>query len=167
VDDEAMSPTAPAEPASDDARLAHYASELADGIDETLAGWVVRSVQRRWPGPLPAEVGHRAAEAGRATVADVGGRVRELLETDIDQQWTSPLALLRTAVRYPTEVLAAADVPRPPRDPEAQRLHPDDAYDLTPAAFADIDPALHDRGIAWGAAKAHVHLSRRRREGRR
>jgi hypothetical protein len=40
-------------------------------------------------------------------------------------------------------------------------------YDLTPASFADVDPALHEPGLVWGAAKAHVHLARRRREGRR
>jgi putative CocE/NonD family hydrolase len=44
---------------------------------------------------------------------------------------------------------------------------PDDAYDLGPASFADIDPSLHEPGLMWGAAKAHVHLARRRAEGLR
>ena len=40
-------------------------------------------------------------------------------------------------------------------------------YDLSPASFADLAPALKEPGLVWGAAKAHVHLSRRRAEGRR
>ena len=36
-----------------------------------------------------------------------------------------------------------------------------------PATFADLDPDLGSAGIAWGAAKAHVILARRRSEGRR
>ncbi|MEO7555966.1 MAG: hypothetical protein ABIV94_05100, partial [Acidimicrobiales bacterium] len=75
--------------------------------------------------------------------------------------------LLRRAVRYPTAVLAAAGVPPVVRDAFAERAFPDDDYGLTPATFADVDPALHEPGLAWGAAKAHVHLSRRRTEARR
>ena len=55
-------------------------------------------------------------------------------------------------------------VVRPAFEEEA---FPDDDYGLTPATWADIDPALHERGLVWGAAKAHVVLSRRRAEGRR
>jgi hypothetical protein len=49
-----------------------------------------------------------------------------------------------------------------PRDEFSVRSFPDDAYDLSPASFADVDPALHEPGLAWGAAKAYVHLARRR-----
>jgi hypothetical protein len=48
------------------------------------------------------------------------------------------------------------------RDEFQIRNFPDDDYDLTPAAFADVDPAHHEPGLVWGAAKAHVHLARRR-----
>jgi len=69
-------------------------------------------------------------------------------------------------------VLRQAGVPGVVRDEEAQRQFPDDDYDLTPANFADLDAGpteggLAEAGIAWGAAKAHVVLARRRREGRR
>jgi hypothetical protein len=53
------------------------------------------------------------------------------------------------------------------RDAEAVRQFPADPYDLTPMTFADLDPELAEAGIAWGAAKAHVHLARRRTGGRR
>jgi hypothetical protein len=60
-------------------------------------------------------------------------------------------------------VLRAAGVPPVRRDEFAEHAFPDDVYDLAPASFADVDPSLHEPGLVWGAAKAHVHLSRRRR----
>ncbi len=153
-----------AEDRSDEQLLARYAAALADGVERALPGWVAASVARR----LPAEVLelHRAEieEAGRAAAADVGERVRELLTLDIDEQWTNPLSLIRSAIRYPTAVLAAAGVAGVVRDEQSVRFQPEDVYDLAPASFADLAPELHDLGIGWGAAKAHVHLRRRRRE---
>jgi len=69
---------------------------------------------------------------------------------------------VRSAVVFPTEVLRAAGVPPVDRDEAARTMFPDDDYDLTPASFAELDPALTEVGIVWGAAKAHVHLARRR-----
>ena len=137
--------------------LAAYATALADAVDAALPGWVVRAVTAFAPG-LRAE----AEAAGERARADVGAAVRELLEADIDDQPTGPLAVLRTAVRYPTEVLQEAGVPPVDRDDFAVRAFPDDVYDLSPAAFADIDPTLTEPGIVWGAAKAFVHRQRRR-----
>jgi hypothetical protein len=59
-------------------------------------------------------------------------------------------------------VLAGAGVPDVVRDEQARRLFPDDRYDLVPGAFGDLDEAVHEPGIRWGAAKAHVLLRRRR-----
>lgn len=156
--------------AADEARLATFAGELAAAVEGALPGWVVRGVRARAEGagmPVTDELVQDAREAGDRARIEVGALVRELLATDIDRQRTTPLALLRGAVRYPTAVLRAAGVSPVPRDRDAERLFPDDVYDLTPASFADIDPALHEPGLVWGAAKAHVHLARRRREGRR
>ena len=68
---------------------------------------------------------------------------------------------------HATDVLASAGARPVARDEFSARHFPDDVYDLTPASFADVDPALHEPGLVWGAAKAHVHLTRRCREGRR
>ncbi len=157
----------------DERALVAYASALADAVDAALAGWVVRSVERlllAWQGgtgSVDPRVLADARAAGEQARADVGGQVRALLALDIDEQPTTPLTLLRRAVRYPTGVLRAAGVPEVVRDARDEELFPDDVYGLAPATFADIDPALHDPGLAWGAAKAHVHLARRRAEGRR
>jgi hypothetical protein len=150
--------------------LARYAAALAEGIEVALPGWVVGSVERivvAYRGQVDPDVRRAAEAAGFEAAAEVGPRVRALLLTDIDEQRTSPLALVRGAVRFPTAVLEQAGVPEVERDPFTVRQFPDDPYDLTPASFADLDPALHEPGLTWGAAKAHVHLARRRREGRR
>lgn len=113
-------------------------------------------------GAVPEEVREAAVVAGEQAGAEVGAGVRALLETDVDEQRTTPLALIRRAVRYPTEVLLAAGVPPVPRDPFAERVFPDDIYDLSPASLADLDPDLAEPGLVWGAAKAFVHRRRHR-----
>ena len=141
------------------------AAALADAIDDVLPRWVERSVRRllvAWRGTADTEVMAAAADAGRRARAEVGPRVRQLLDADIDEQATTPLTILRGAVRYPTEVLRAAGVPPVGRDEQQERLFPDDVYDLAPANFADLDPALAEPGLVWGAAKAFTHLQRRR-----
>jgi hypothetical protein len=142
-----------------------YATALADQIDAALPGWVIRSVTRLvtlWAGAVPPEVAAAAESAGQRARSEVMPEVRALLGADIDEQATTPLAILRAAVRYPAEVLAAAGVPPVKRDAFSERAFPDDVYDLTPATFADVDPELAEPGIVWGAAKAYQHKQRHR-----
>ena len=110
------------------------------------------------------EYGPRAAEAGRSAgrnaQAEVGTDIKALLDADIDDQQSTPLAILRSAVTYPTAVLKDLGVPPIDRDPFAERVFPADIYGLTPASLADLDPGLSDIGIAWGAAKAMEHKRR-------
>ncbi len=149
---------------TDESRLASYAEALADGVEGALPQWVSSSVASRL---APEEFAARQTEieqAGQAAAADVGPKVRELLRLDIDEQWTNPLTLVRSAILYPTQVLASAGATEAARDEHAKRFLPDDVFDLAPTSFADLGPQLHDLGVTWGAAKAHVHLQRRRRE---
>jgi hypothetical protein len=160
----------PIDDPADAEALARYAAALADRIDEAIPGWIDRSVRRVMADQgiavddLAAE---RIRDAGRAARESGGRRVRDLLATDIDSQAANPLAVLRSLVPHATAVLASAGARPVARDEFSLRHFPDDVYDLTPASFADVDPALHEPGLVWGAAKAHVHLARRRREGRR
>ena len=151
---------------ADVATLTELATALADAVEAALPAWVERSVAARAP-LLDAALRAAAADAGRRAAAEVGAEVRSLLLTDVDEQRANPLAVLRGAVRYPTEVLRSAGVAPVRRDEFAERSFPDDVYDLSPATWSDIDPGLQERGIVWGAAKAHVVLARRRREGKR
>ena len=145
-------------------RVEPHATALADAVEVALPGWVERSVARimaAWLGRAPdADVLEAARHAGRRAAAEVGAEVRALLEADIDDQWTTPLSLLRAAVRFPTAVLQEAGVPPVERDPFRERLEPADLYDLSPASFADVDPALTEPGMVWGAAKALAHRRR-------
>jgi hypothetical protein len=142
-----------------------HAQALFDAIEAAVPGWVERCVERRlldYNGATDEEVMSAAAGAGWRAQAEVAGSLRALLETDIDAQATTPLSLLRQAVRYPTEVLGAAGIPPVRRDSFAESSFPDDDYDLAPASLADVDPDLVELGLAWGAAKAMAH---RRRHG--
>jgi len=144
--------------------MEEHARALAEAIEAALPGWVERSVARTLRAgndEVAPAVMAAAAEAGRRAREEVGPRVRALLEADIDEQRTTPLSVLRSAVSHPTAVLRQADVPPVERDEAQARLFPDDVYDLTPATFADVDPALAEVGLTWGAAKAFAHLRRR------
>jgi hypothetical protein len=142
-----------------------YASDLARAIEAALPDWVASSVLAR------CEASGRAVDAAVRAVADEAGgrageeyvpRIRALLHQDPDDHRTTPLAMLRSATRYATEALGALGVPPVDRDEFARHAFPDDRYDLTPATFADVSPSLHEPALVWGAAKAHIHLSRRR-----
>ena len=162
-------PHTPDDPGDAEA-LAAYATALADGVDRAIPAWVdraVRSVLAAQGIPVTGDVEAGIADAAAGARADGSPRVRALLEADIDAQRGTPLAVLRYLVPYPTAVLRSAGARPVARDEFAARNFPDDVYDLTPASFADVDPGLHEPGLVWGAAKAHVHLARRRREGRR
>jgi hypothetical protein len=160
----------PVDDPADAEALARYAGALADRIDEAIPAWIDRSVRR-----VLAEQGiavddvvaERIRDAGRAASESGGRRARALLASDIDAQTGNPLAVLRSLVPHATAVLASAGARPVARDEFSVQHFPDDVYDLTPASFADVDPALHEPGLVWGAAKAHIHLARRRREGRR
>lgn len=158
-----------AHPADDPADLAvldAHARDLLHALEAAVGPWVRRSVVARWEAwrgqPAPASVVASADAAASAAEAEVLPALRALLATDVDEQWTNPLALVRRGVRHATAALEAEGVPEVVRDEHAERLFPDDRYDLVPGAFADLDPSVHEPGLVWGAAKAHVILRRRR-----
>jgi len=145
--------------------LRPHAEALADAIDRSLPGWVERCVERvhrERVGPPSGPVLAAAAAAGQEAQADIGARVRALLAAPSDEQWTTPLTLLREGAAYPTRVLLEAGVAPRERDPMDTVMFPNDVYALGPATFADLAPDLAEPGLAWGAAKAWVH---RRRHG--
>jgi hypothetical protein len=152
--------------ADPDAALAEQGAALADAIVTALPGWSTRVVEHllvAHRGAADPDLLERATRAGREAAETVGPPLRTLLAADVDQQHTNPLSVVRDAVRWPAEVLRDAGVPPVVRDEHDERHFPDDVYGLTPMTFADIDPALHDLGIVWGAWKARAHLVRHRR----
>lgn len=148
----------------DDQLFADLGLALAEAIEEGLPRWVEQAVTAR-AGALADQaeaVNEAVANAGHRAAVEVGAQLRELLVLDVDQQWTNPLSIVRSAVQYPTELLTALNVAPVDRDHVAAAHYPNDIYDLLPVSFADFGPVAHEQGIMWGAAKAHLHLQRRR-----
>jgi hypothetical protein len=144
--------------------------DLVRAVEAVVQDWLVRCVertaQRQW-GACPPELLDTARHMAPEAANDTLRRLQLLLNTDVDEQRTNPLGVLRTAVAHPTRVLAGAGVPPVRRDAFAEEAFPDDSYDLSPATWTDVDPSLHEPGVIWGAWKAKVVLDRRRAEGRR
>lgn len=154
-------PANPDDPADAEA-MARHARTLADAMVEAIPRWVRRTVLER---ALAAGVGREEAvavaeETAQRAVTEAEPSLRALLEADIDAQATTPLAILRSLVSYPNEALDRLGVPHPKRAQFEIEAFPGDTHGLSPAAFAAVDPALHEPGIIWGAAKAHIHLRR-------
>jgi len=148
-----------------DAVLAAAGAALGDGVVAALPGWVGRSVRDllvAFHGSADPVAMAQAREAGRRAVEDVEPELRRLLAADVDRQWANPLALVRRAVRFPTEVLDAAGVPPVVREEYDEAHFPDDVYGLTPRTFTDLDPSLRDVSILWGATKARASMVRHR-----
>jgi hypothetical protein len=148
-----------------DSPLPERAAALADGIEAALPDWVVRCVDRvvvAWSGSSTEAIAAASRVLGERAGAEVGSQVRRLLAADIDEQWTTPLDLVRSAVRYPTALLAELGVPPVERDDFSIRRFPEDTYALAPASLADLDPHLAEAAIVWGAAKAFEHKRRHR-----
>ena len=147
-------------------QLARYAGQLAEAVDRALPRWVISQIHRVLAAQgiaVTAEIDIAADAAAALARSEAAGAVRRLLEADVDAQHTTPLALLRNAVEYPTSVLQACGAAPVDRDRFAAEAFPVDIYDLSPATFADLDPddaGLAEAGLAWGAAKAFVHRHR-------
>jgi hypothetical protein len=164
-----MTPAAnPSDDPADLEALARYSDDLLAAVQVALPGWVQRVIADRWDqwrgGEPPPELVEAGQDAATEATEAVVPALRELLALDVAEQASNPLAIVRRAVPFPTRVLASTGMPDVVRDDQAVRLFPDDVYDLAPASFADLDPEVHEPGLRWGAAKAHV-LLRRRRDG--
>lgn len=93
--------------------------------------------------------------------SDVVAALEALLGSDVDQQTTTPLTIYRTATLSLTAVLRDLGYTAASRDRFHAERFPDDVYNLVPATWSDIDDALTEPGLAWGAWKAMTILQRR------
>lgn len=146
------------------------ASALIDAVGAAYPAWLsARVVEIARASGRDLDEGMRAAagEAGVRAGAWVNAELGRLLATDVDEQRTNPLQVLRRAARFAADVLETAGVPRPVRDEFEHRAMPEDPYGVGPLAWRDLGERVHEAGIEWGAWKAAVVLTRRREEGRR
>jgi|TARA_B110000438_G_scaffold218916_1_gene211833 hypothetical protein len=140
-------------------------NELVQALETALPEWVMDCVEKvsvAWEGQTSPQLLAEAQQAAKECYDEVMPDLRALLLTDIDNQFVSPLSVIRKAVSFPTKVLRNNNVPEVIRDEFAIRNFPKDVYDLSPASFGDLNEELQELGIAWGAAKAHTHLQRRK-----
>jgi len=148
----------------DELELGRISAEFANRLVESLPGWLERVATQRLveaAGVVPNKEERQVIVDRCSLIADsTGPAVRDVVMADVDVAAGSPLALLRDAVAPLNELLAELEVHAPARDRMDTEMFPADTYGLGPASFADVDPALVDPGITWGAARAHVHLRR-------
>ncbi|GBD84160.1 hypothetical protein BMS3Abin02_00548 [bacterium BMS3Abin02] len=94
-----------------------------------------------------------AIEAGGSWLRD---SLETLVATPFPEQRSGPLELFQEAMRFPSDVLASAGLPEPPRDETAVEALPGDIYDLAPVSSQLLGEEVWHAHLAWGAAKARA-----------
>jgi hypothetical protein len=151
----------------DDADRVDPPADLLAVSTQVVPVWLrrVAVTAARAGGIDPAGVDDQIEAIVRSEADQLLSRLRVLLSADVDQQRTNPLSLFRDATSGITAMLSGLGVAPAGRDRFALERFPDDHYGLVPATWSDIDPALQEPGIAWGAWKAMTVLQRRRHGG--
>jgi hypothetical protein len=149
-------------------RLAEAGAAIVVGVEAQVPRWAPAQVDRlldAWGRTTPearARAEADAIDAGNAAARRIVAELRELFDTDPERQRVTPLEIVRTAYREPTQVLAAAGVPPVVRDEFDERAWPDDVYGLVLQSLGDLgDPELAPLHLAWGMAKATLIRARR------
>src|SRR4051812_6804409 len=124
--------------------MAEGAQAIVDGVERLSADWVVGAVTKivdawgRLDGSARAAAIDEARAAGNRAATRVGAELRQLFGQDPSVQRATPLEIVRSLRREPTEVLAAAGVPEVERDRYDVRAFPDDIYGIVPKAITDL-----------------------------
>lgn len=149
---------------ADDAVLAGAERALADRaavvLPQWLAGKMLGIVERAEMGAdqMLVDAVTAAAAAAAAQAVDT---IRQLAETDMDRQRTTPLQALRIAVAgVPTQVLQRAGVAPAVSDPDDKIRRSGDIYALAPGSWDEVDADLAGLALELGAIKAAVHRRR-------
>jgi hypothetical protein len=133
---------------------------IAGVIEERFGAWTRASGAGDQAQPDITRLAHEAGARAQDAVAEP---LRAMLSADIDEQRTTPLALVRPLIAFATAVLSETGVPPVVRDEFAKSRFPDDIYGLTPASLAVLGEGVGEMALAWGAAKAFAHRRRHER----
>ena len=143
-----------------------YSTRLLETSDEVVTKWVERLIQRHCDEQKFSDP--RVGELCISVIAQVSTEVHEnlveLLSRDVFEQRTNPLAIFRQATRPITELLSNLGCSPVSRDEFNERSFPEDVYGLSPATWIDIDEALVEPGIEWGAWKAATVMMRKKNQ---
>jgi len=130
---------------------------LPSAVDAALVPWARECILSRAP-----HLRTEANEAATRCADEVVESLRSLLDLDIDRQRATPLELVRRSTGILTEVLVAEGVPVGESTRRIGGVDDNDPYGLGPASWADLGAEANEAAMRWGAAKAMVHLRRRR-----
>lgn len=144
----------------DDEKFAQYGQLLNAAVCEAVRPWLVRELTIR-----VGEIDGELAERIEGTALEVERSIAELVAADVDEPLSGPLERIRVATQPLNDELERRGVAPPARNPVDQQMRPLDRYELGPMTFRDLSEAMHEAGITWGAAKAHLHLARHRAPG--
>ena len=143
-----------------------YSTRLLETSDEVVTKWVERLIRRHCDEQKFSDL--QTGEPWSSVVLQVSNavhsRLEDLLSCDVLEQRTNPLAVFRQATRPMTELLKNLGCPPVTRDEFDERSFPDDVYGLSPATWADIDEAMVEPGIEWGAWKAATVMMRKKNQ---
>lgn len=149
----------PDDSSDDGTAFAEVGESLRVELIRALPEWVRTTVMAR----LATEPDAEQLEAVIAGIVDsVNTRMRRLVSADIDEPLSGPLEIVRQSAVPLTTLLVELGAEARARDPYASGARPEDVFDIGPMSFLEFDEAVQDAGIRWGAAKAYVHMRRRR-----
>lgn len=144
----------------DDEKFHAYGQQLLTGVSSSIRGWLNTTISNRLG---EATFDHDLQRELEQVSCDVEQSITTLVNADVDEPLSGPLERIRRAVEPLNDALENRGAPQPARDPVEAAMRPADQYALGPMTFRDLGDDVHEAGIAWGAAKAHLHLQRRRR----
>ncbi len=142
---------------TEEEKFTQYGQVLCAAISEAIRPWLNSQVLSRVK-----MLDDELDEAMEHAAVRVEKSIAELAAADVDAPLSGPLERIRQGVEPLNAVLDQRGVEPPRRNAMDQQMRPDDRHELGPMTFRDLGDAVHDAGIGWGAAKAHLHLQRRR-----
>lgn len=148
-------------------RLYSAQDRIIAGVETHLPGWIATEATRildAWGrlDPMDYRVAITSAQdLGRSVTVRVVGELHTLFALDVGDQRATPVQIVRSAYREPTDLLAALGIPGVVRDAFDERVEPADIYGLSPQSLADfgdfeLGPAL----AVWGIAKSRLLRAR-------
>ncbi len=144
-----------------DEALREAGEDLNYAVLASIDGWIGRCLAR--VGLRREQLGDDFAETVKACRAWLDERLAALLGADVDAQHTTPLALLRAASAFATELARVHGAIAVPRSDEEVERFADDIYGFAPSTWSDIDDDLVEPGLRWGVTKAYAHRQRHSR----
>lgn len=143
------------------------AARLVDGVERLGAAWVVAAVTAivdAWGRLDPAVRTNTLAAAqvaGIAAAARVADELRSFFATDVSEQRTTPLEIIKSLRTEATAVLRDAGIPEVERDEFEARAFPDDMYGIVLKSPVELgDEELGGALLAWGMGKAKTLRAR-------